>query len=78
MCRSADTAPETLQSLPIEKLRPLMLTLAREVAEAATVSMEEGFLGLLMEAALGLHFLGHLIKVQEVLPATPAKNIRDN
>ena len=76
VCRSTKAAPETLQSLSIEKLTPLMLTLAREVAETATISMEEGFLGLMVESVLGLHVLGQLAKVQMVLPPTPAKNLK--
>ena len=74
--RCTAAAPETLQSLPIDKLRPPMLTLAREGVEAAKVSMEEGFLGLMVESALGLHGLGQLTKVQKVLPPTPARNLK--
>ena len=53
-----------------------MLTLAREDAEAVTVSMEEGFIGLMVESALGLYGLGQLARIQKVLPPTPAKNLK--
>ena len=75
MNRSNAAAPEPPQSLP-EQLRPLMLTLAGEVAKAVTVNLNEDQLGLMVEATLILLGLGHLSKVQEDLPPTPAKDLR--
>ena len=56
--------PESLQTLPIEKLRPLMHDLASAVAEATRITLAPGFLGILIETYLGLHGLGHLVGPQ--------------
>ena len=53
-----------------------MLTLAGEVAKAAAVNWDEDQLGLMVEAALTLQGLGHLSRIQEDLPPTPAKDLR--
>ena len=53
-----------------------MLTLAGEYAKAAAVNWDEDQLGLMVEATLALRGLGHLSKVQEDLPPTPARNLR--
>ena len=74
--RSTAEATEPPQSLPLEQLRPIMLTLAGEVAKAATVYWDEDQLGLMVEATLALRGLGHLSNVHEDLPPTPAKNLR--
>ena len=74
--RSTAAAPEPPQSLPLEQLRPPMLTLAEEYAKAAAVNWDKDHLGLMVEATLALQGLGHLSKVQEDLPPTPAKNGR--
>ena len=69
--RNVNATPETLQSLPVDKLRPLLQTLADEVAEATRIQLDKGFLGLLIEAALGLHGLGHLVGRQGHPPEPP-------
>ena len=53
-----------------------MLTLAGEVAKAATVDWDEDQLRLMVEVTLALRGLGHLSKVQEDLPRTPARDLR--
>ena len=73
---SSGSGTTTVSPFRIEQLRPLMLTLAGEVAKAATVDWDEDQLGLMVEATLSLHGVGHLSKVQKDLPPTPSKNLR--
>ena len=63
----AQQAPDLLKTIPSEKLQPILTDLAKEVAEAAHANLEDGFLGLLVEAVMSMHGLGHLTETQKRL-----------
>ena len=72
--KSTGAAPEARQTVPQEKLRPLLLHLAEEVADASKANLDAHTLEMMIQTALCLHGLGHLAASPEV-PETPAKNL---